>query len=452
MFNTIDTIIFDIGNVLVMFDEPAYLHSILKDETAAEHVYHAMNQNEYWVDLDRGVKAEEVLEKMVAADRAYEEEIRTVFHNKAAGDADYRDSEPVCIVVNVKYGPGTLTYNGEDQELVKGGSAQGGTMVYVLGEDDVTAPVEGWTDIVPTGKEPGEYYVWYKVLGDKNHNDSEPMCIKVTIVPDSQVEQFKELLRTLPENVTLEDENLVKTLRVMYDALTDNQKKLIPAEDVRKLEDAEEKIRELKEQADREAAEKFTAVVNAVPGAEAGTEKGLLDAATEIYNTMTGEQKALVAPETMDLYNEELAAFKKDRQFRSGDAYYKVLSNGDVTYLKPASKNIEDVTVPNQVKKGKFMFKVIKISNNAFRNCKNLKWAVISKNVCVFGQYIFARDEKLTKVKVLGTGFKSGKVSDAFVRAGKNGKLTVKVPGNKVDEYRELFTGEGGLNGKVEAA
>ena len=156
--------------------------------------------------------------------------------------------------------------------------------------------------------------------------------------------------------------------------------------------------------------------------------------------------------ETYDLYNEEIAAFKRNRQFRSGDAYYKVLSNGDVTYLKPASKNIEDVTVPNQVKKGKFMFKVIKISNNAFRNCKNLKWAVISKNVCVFGQYIFARDEKLTKVKVLGTGFKSGKVSDAFVRAGKNGKLTVKVPGNKVDEYRELFTGEGGLNGKVEAA
>ena len=166
-------------------------------------------------------------------------------------------------------------------------------------------------------------------------------------------------------------------------------------------------------------------------------------------NVSDDAQKALVKQETYNLYDEEVAAFKRNRQFRSGDAYYKVLSNGDVTYLKPASRDIEDVTVPNQVKKGKFFFKV---SNNAFRNCKNLKWAVISKNVYVFGQYIFARDEKLTKVKVLGTGFKSGKVSDAFVRAGKNGKLTVKVPGNKVDEYRELFTGEGGLNGKVEAA
>ena len=34
----------------------------------------------------------------------------------------------------------------------------------------------------------------------------------------------------------------------------------------------------------------------------------------------------------------------------------------------------------------------------------------------------------------------------------KNGRLTVKVPKNKVNEYRELFTGEGGLNGSVKAA
>lgn len=240
----------------------------------------------------------------------------------------------------------------------------------------------------------------------------------------------------------------------MYDIFSENQKNLIPEEDVRKFEAAEAKIRELKEQeaADAEISERFTAAVNAVPGNKAGEGKGLVDEATAIYNTMTEAQKAIISAETMELYNEELAAFKKDRKFRSGDAYYRVLSNGDVTYLKPASKNIEDVTVPNQVKKCKFMFKVIKISNNAFRNCKNLKWAVISKNVYVFGQYIFARDEKLTKVKVLGTGFKSGKVTDAFVRAGKNGRLTVKVPENKVNEYNALFIGEGGLNGKVEAA
>ena len=64
----------------------------------------------------------------------------------------------------MKYGPGTLIYNGKDQELVIPGTVQGGTMVYVLGTDDVTAPDEGWTDVIPKGKEVGDYYVWYKVL------------------------------------------------------------------------------------------------------------------------------------------------------------------------------------------------------------------------------------------------------------------------------------------------
>ena len=326
----------------------------------------------------------------------------------------------------------------------------------VLYHDSIAVPgTNVWSDTVPTGKDPGTYYVWYKVEGDENHNGVDPVCIKVTIVPDSQVQAFEEGLKTLPEDVTLEDEDLVKMLRTMYDDLNDGQKKQITADEVKKLTDAEEKIQELKEAAekakDEEVAEQFTTAVNAVPGNRAGEGKGLVDATTAIYNIMTDAQKALVAQETMDLYNEELAAFTKDRQFRSGDGYYKVLSNGDVTYLKPASRDITDVIVPNQVKKGKFLFRVIKVSNNAFRNCKNLKWAVISKNVYVFGQYIFARDEQLVKVRVLGTGFKSGKVTDAFVRAG-DGELTVKVPGSKVDEYRELFINEGGLDGKVGAA
>jgi hypothetical protein len=201
---------------------------------------------------------------------------------------------------------------------------------------------------------------------------------------------------------------------------------------------------------EQSVSERFTAAVNAVPGNKGGEGKGQVDAATAIYETMTEEEKALISPETMDLYNEELAAFTKGRQFRSGDDYYKVLSNGDVTYLKPASRDIRDVKVPNQVKKGKFYFKVIKVTNNAFRDCRNLEWAVISRDVYVFGQNIFAGDGDLKKVRVLGTGFRSGKVTDAFEGTGKN--LTVKVPGDKVDEYQELFKNEGRLKGKVVAA
>ena len=97
----------------------------------------------------------------------------------------------------------------------------------------------------------------------------------MTIVPDSQVEQFEELIKTLPEKVTLENSYLVKALRALYDSLSDDQKKLIPEEDVRKLETAEEKTNEL----NRAAAERFTIAVNAIPRSEAGEGKGMLDAA-----------------------------------------------------------------------------------------------------------------------------------------------------------------------------
>ena len=136
----------------------------------------------------------------------------------------------------------------------------------------------------------------------------------------------------------------------------------------------------------------------------------------------------------------------------SGNGYYKVLSNGDVTYHHPADKTITSAVVPNQVKKGKFMFTVIKVSNYAFDGCENLKWIVIHRNIRVIGEDAFNGTAALTKMNIKGYGIVSGKVTDSFEGAGKNGRLTVKVPKNKVNEYRELFTGEGGLNGNVKAA
>ena len=43
-------------------------------------------------------------------------------------------------------------------------------------------------------------------------------------------------------------------------------------------------------------------------------------------------------------------------------------------------------------------------------------------------------------------------MADAFLKAGKNGRITVKVPESKVDKYTALLKGEGGLNGTVKAA
>ena len=75
----------------------------------------------------------------------------------------------------------TLTSNGTPQPLVKPGSVEGGTMEYALGTDDKTPPTNGWSTSILTATEPGTYYVWYRVVGDQNHNGTDPACVVVTI-------------------------------------------------------------------------------------------------------------------------------------------------------------------------------------------------------------------------------------------------------------------------------
>ena len=65
-----------------------------------------------------------------------------------------------------------LTYTGEPQELVTAPTAalpEPYRIVYALG--DANGSTEEYTTSIPTATDAGTYYVWYKVVGDKNHND-----------------------------------------------------------------------------------------------------------------------------------------------------------------------------------------------------------------------------------------------------------------------------------------
>ena len=267
---------------------------------------------------------------------------------------------------------------------------------------------------------------------------------------DAEVAQVVvDLIDALPATPSTSDEYQIEVARTAYNNLTSEQKKLVPETAVNQLVKAEQGL------VNAEVAEQFTTAVNAVPGNKAGEGKALLDKVTAIYQTLTADQKAIITQETLDLYDEEVAAFKKGRKFRSGDGYYRLLSNGDVTYLYPADKSVKSAVVPNQVKKGKFLFKVIKISTMAFDGCENLKWIVIHKNIRVLGDHAFSGTKSLKRIRVMGTGFTDGKVVDAFLKAGSGSgrnygaKLKVKVPASKVKEYEALFKGEGKLNMKA---
>ena len=69
-----------------------------------------------------------------------------------------------------------LTYTGQEQALIIAGSVTDyGTMQYSLTENGT------YSQDIPTGTDAGTYIVYYKVVGDENHNDTAPASVAVRI-------------------------------------------------------------------------------------------------------------------------------------------------------------------------------------------------------------------------------------------------------------------------------
>ena len=91
-------------------------------------------------------------------------------------------------------------YSGLDVPLITEGTAQGGTMMYRLGEDG------SWTAVLPQAAAHGEYTVYYYVKGDGNHEDTAQQSLKARIRP------FEIATQPQTENVNYGDS---KTLAVI---------------------------------------------------------------------------------------------------------------------------------------------------------------------------------------------------------------------------------------------
>ena len=70
-----------------------------------------------------------------------------------------------------------LTYNGAAQELVNAATTDDGTIEYKLGKDGA------WSANIPTATNAGSYKVYYRIVGDSNHNnfENEILSVNVTI-------------------------------------------------------------------------------------------------------------------------------------------------------------------------------------------------------------------------------------------------------------------------------
>ena len=152
---------------------------------------------------------------------------------KGIGDSNHKDSTPVEIKVTIAKVPcevnaptaNVLTYTGNSQALVTEGSVISGAikLQYCSTQDGT------YTDTVPNGTNAGTYSVWYKGIGDANHEDGIPEEVKVTIAkadcsytaPKALSLKFTGSAQELVEAGTTNDGTFYYKLTLLGDYSTD---------------------------------------------------------------------------------------------------------------------------------------------------------------------------------------------------------------------------------------
>ena len=341
----------------------------------------------------------------------------------AAGTATYEQAtKDVTVTIN-KADPTvtaptvkTLTYTGSAQELVNAGSVTGGTMYYAVTTEN-TAPTDDnlYTTSIPSKTDAGTYYVWYKVKGDTNHNDTEPTSVTVTITPSgggSVTDPVADVIKMIKALDSSAADYAAKAQAAVdaYNALTDAQKddsRFKEQTIASKLAEAQAAVASA---ADKKAADEASALIVKLPDDPAQATEADAQAAWAAYKALTDAQKVLLSSDAQ----QKVAAYKyyyeaqgakaqkaklksvKAKKGKKAVAKWKKVSgvDGYQLYYKAKGVNAKKVTIKSaktlkktvkKLKAGKkYTFKVrtiTKVYNPATGKDQNIygKWSNVKK-------------------------------------------------------------------------
>ncbi len=226
----------------------------------------------------------------------------------------------------------TLTYNGAAQKLATAGSTVHGEIQYALGADDKTSPITGWGKDVPEGTDAGTYYVWYRVIGDGNHTDSESGAVKAEIAQKTVTVTAKDQTIEANGSIVIGVEQADLSGAVEGHALNrvtltaDMTKKTITPSDAKiadkagkdvtgnyRITFADGKLIIAEPDPDQVKADGVKDMIDALPEPEEVTvaHQDEIEAARGAYDDLTGRQKTLVGEEALQkLVNDEAALEK----------------------------------------------------------------------------------------------------------------------------------------------
>ena len=249
-----------------------------------------------------------------------------------------------------------------------------------------------------------------KLVNDEDNVDIfsyDMPLVGLTTKEEETANTVADQLKALPavDKIALEDKESVKAARDAYDALNEDQKKLVPEEQVKALTDAETKIAELqkaadKKVADEKAAKAVTDQIAAIPAVKALklTDASKVKAARDAYNKLSADQKKLVTAAQLKALT---------------DAEARIAQLQKAAQVKPKI-TLNVTSLPIQVKKSTagIRIKTTAIKGDKIKSAKSSKSKVAKVSV---------KNGKLT-IK----GLKAGKAT-VTVTSTKGAKATVKI-------------------------
>ena len=249
-----------------------------------------------------------------------------------------------------------------------------------------------------------------KLVNDEDNVDIfsyDMPLVGLTTKEEETANTVADQLKALPavDKIALEDKESVKAARDAYDALNEDQKKLVPEEQVKALTDAETKIAELQKAADKKAADEkaakaVTDQIAAIPAVKALklTDASKVKAARDAYNKLSADQKKLVTAAQLKALT---------------DAETRITQLQKAAQVKPKI-TLNVTSLPIQAKKSTtgVRIKTTAIKGDKIKSAKSSNKKVVQVTV---------KNGKLT-IK----GLKAGKAT-VTVTSTKGAKATVKI-------------------------
>lgn len=274
------------------------------------------------------------------------------------------------------------------------------------------------------------------------------------------------------KNVELTEECRIKldAARKAYEALTEKQKKLIPDDILRVLDDAEAEYKRREEEnknppvTDKVSISK--AEVSAIP-AQSYTGKALKPSVTVFYNgrklaeggeytvSFRNNVKIGIAEVTISGkgdYNGKITkkftiTVRKNKVYTVGDYKYKITNaktNGKGTVALTGVKNravkkrLKKIDVISTVDIGGKKFKVTEIGKSVFSGCTKATSVTIGVNVAKIGAKSFYNCKKLKSITIKTGRLTSNSVGEKAFK-GIYAKTIIKVPKKKKAAYKKLL-------------